>query len=107
MTQPPLAAHVSVFQGSTNTTPVESVPLTAVLKRIQDGTYQQDVERLRRLLNEKGKGRYDSAKKHSMAFTPAGVFAHRANAQLTTARLKHNRLTRTIPQMTGTPYAMR
>ena len=35
MTQP-LTAHVSVFQGSTNTTPVDTVPLATVLQRIQD-----------------------------------------------------------------------
>jgi hypothetical protein len=84
MTQPPLAALVSVFQGSTNTTPVEKIPLADVLQCIQDGTYQQDVERLRHLLATAGKARYDAAKRRLVAFTPAGVFAQRANAKLTT-----------------------
>ena len=72
MTQPPLAAHVSVFQGSTNTTPVERVPLVDVLHRIQTGTYQQNVERLRHLLATEGKARYDAAKKHNVAAGPYG-----------------------------------
>src|SRR5437867_430636 len=84
MTTAPLAAHVSVFQGSTNTTPVASVPVTAVLERIKSGIYQKNVEQLRHLLTTAGKTRYDAAKKHSAAFTPAGVFAQRANAKLTT-----------------------
>ena len=84
MGQTPLAAQVSVFRGSTNTTPVETLPLTEVLQRIQDGTYQQYTEHLRYLLATEGKARYDDAKKRSMAFTPAGVFARRANGELTT-----------------------
>ena len=84
MAQTLLAAQVSVFRGSTNTIPVETLPLADVLHRIQDGTYQQEVERLRHLLVTEGKTRYDAAKKHSVAFTPAGVFAQRANAKLVT-----------------------
>jgi hypothetical protein len=56
-----------------------------MLQRIQDGTYQAHVEQLRHILATEGKGKkYDDAKKRSMAFTPAGVFAKRANAQLLT-----------------------
>ena len=84
MGQTPLAAHVSVFQGSTNTTPVEDVPIRTILERIKSGMYQQKVKQLRHLLTTVGKARYDAAKKQSTAFTPAGVFAQRANAQLTT-----------------------
>ncbi len=79
-----LARGVSVFRGSTNTTPDETLPLADMLHRIQDGTYQQYVEHLRHLLATEGKARYDDAKKRSIAFTPAGVFAQRANAKLAT-----------------------
>ena len=81
----PLDAHVSVFRGSRNTTPVETVPLSAMLQRIQDGTYESYVTYLRSLLTTQGKAPYDTAKRQSMGFTPAGVFAGRANAKLTTA----------------------
>lgn len=80
----PLDAPVSVFRGSRNTTPVETLPLSAMLHRIQDGTYQQYVTHLRQLLATEGKAPYDTAKRQSMGFTPAGVFTKRASAQLTT-----------------------
>lgn len=82
----PLDAQVSVFPSGTNATPVETLPLTAVLQRIQDGTYQQRIEALRAYLAmEDGKRWYDDGKKTLPAFTPAGVFTRRANAQLTEA----------------------
>ncbi len=84
MGQTPLAAQVSVFDGSTNTIPFDTIQLSVVLQRIQSGTYQQDVERLRHILTTQGKASYNQAKRRSMGFTPAGVFAKRANAQLTT-----------------------
>jgi VirE N-terminal domain len=84
MTQTPLAAHVSLFHGSTHTTPVETLPLGEVLQRIQNGTYRNHTERLRRILREKGKPPYDNAKRHSPGFTPAGTFTTRANANLDT-----------------------
>jgi hypothetical protein len=80
----PLDAPVSVFRGTRNTTPVETLPVSAVLTRIQDGTYKQPVSALRQLLSTKGKAAYDLAKQRSIGFTPAGVFTRRANAQLTT-----------------------
>src|SRR5439155_19300147 len=79
----PLTAHISVFQGSTNTTLTQKVSISAMLQRIQDGTYQQPTADLRHILTTEGKARYDAAKKRLMAFTPAGVFAQRANAKLT------------------------
>lgn len=80
----PLDALVSVFRGSRNTTPIESVPVSVMLHRIRDGTYRQYVTHLRQLLATQGKAPYDTVKRQSMAFTPAGVFAKRANAQITT-----------------------
>lgn len=81
MTQP-LTAHVSVFQGSTNTTPVDTVPLATILQRIQDGRYRQYVEQLRRILATQGEDAYATAKRRSIAFTPAGTFTARNNASL-------------------------
>ena len=81
----PLDPHVSVFRGTRNTAPVETLPVSAVLTRIQDGTYEHYVTHLRQLLSTKGKAAYDLAKQRSIGFTPAGVFAGRANAKLTTA----------------------
>ena len=76
--------HVSVFQGSTNTTPVATLPLQAVLERIQEGRYRGFVQQLRRTRATKGDEAYDLAKRHSMAFTPAGTFTARNNASLET-----------------------
>lgn len=81
----PLHADVSVFRSGTNATPVERLPLTAVLARIQDGTYQQRIDALRTVLATAGEKAYTEAKKTLPAFTPAGVFARRANARLTEA----------------------
>ena len=80
----PLDASVSVFRGTRNTRPVETLPVSAVLSRIQDGTYKKPVTALRQLLATKGKAAYDLAKQRSIGFTPAGVFTGRANAKLTT-----------------------
>jgi hypothetical protein len=80
----PLAAHVSVFEGSTNTTPVATVPLATVLQRIQQGKYRGFVQQLRRTLATQGEEAYTHAKRHSMAFTPAGTFTQRNNANLET-----------------------
>lgn len=82
----PLHADVSVFRSGTNATPVERMPITAMLARIQDGTYQQRIDALRALLvMEDGKRWYDDGKKALPAFTPAGVFTRRANARLAEA----------------------
>ena len=78
----PLAAPVSVFQGSTNTTPVATLPLATVLQRIQEGRDRAYVEQLRHTRATKGEDAYDTAKRHSMAFTPAGTFTQRNNASL-------------------------
>ena len=75
---------VSVFRGTRNTAPVETLPVSAVLTRILDGTYKKPVTALRELLAVKGKAAYDLAKQRSIGFTPAGVFTGRANAKLTT-----------------------
>ena len=45
-----LARDVSLFAGSTYTTPIETVPLAAVLQRIQDETYRTAVASLRNLV---------------------------------------------------------
>ena len=70
MSSPLLDAHVSVFQGSTNTTPVEHVSLGTILGRIQGGTYQQHTEALRQLLASGDDKAYRAAKERSLAFTP-------------------------------------
>ena len=80
----PLAAPVSVFQGSTNTTPVATLPLATVLQRIQEGRYRGYVEQLRHTRATQGDAAYNHAKRHSMAFTPAGTFTQRNNASLET-----------------------
>src|SRR5262249_12858527 len=74
----------SVFQGSTNTVPIETLPLATVLRRIQDGTYRRFVEQLRQTRATKGENAYAHTKRRSMAFTPAGVFTARNNASLDT-----------------------
>lgn len=84
MTQTPLDAQVSLFEGSIKTSPVETVPLADVLHRIQDGTYRQYVEQLRRSRATQGEEVYDKAKRRSMAFTPAGTFTTRNSASLET-----------------------
>jgi hypothetical protein len=63
---------------------VDTIALSAVLQRIQDGTYRRFVEQLRRTLATRGKDAYDTAKKRSMAFTPAGTFTARNSASLET-----------------------
>jgi len=80
----PLAAHVSVFHDSTTTVPVDAFPLTTVLQHIQDGRYRRYVEQLRRTRATTGKDAYARAKRHSVAFTPAGTFTARNNASLQT-----------------------
>jgi hypothetical protein len=80
----PLAAYVSVFEGSTNTTPVATVPLATVLQRIQEGRYRGFVEQLRHTRATQGDEAYTHAKRHSIAFTPAGTFTQRNNASLET-----------------------
>jgi predicted P-loop ATPase len=80
----PLAASVSIFQGSTRPSPITTLPLDSVLQQIQDGSHQTHVESLRHLLATNSEAWYKDLKKRSMAFTPAGVFARRANAKLTT-----------------------
>ena len=70
MTQPLLAADVSLFDGSVTTTPVETIPLAAVLQRIQDGAYRASVAYLRQLLTQGNTARYRREKAKSLAFTP-------------------------------------
>jgi hypothetical protein len=71
MTAPLLNAYVSIFRSSTNATPVERLPLTAMLTRIQDGTYQQHVEQLRHLRATQSPEAYAQAKKRSVALPAA------------------------------------
>src|SRR5262249_27732052 len=84
MTSTPLAAPVSVFKGSTEVIPVETVSLGNILQRIKDGTYRSHVERLRCILTTKGEDAYDIAKKNSTAFTAAGTFTQRNGHSLET-----------------------
>ncbi len=84
MTAAPLTASVSLFAGSTNTTPVETLPLATVLQHIQEGRYRPYVEQLQRLRTTRGEEAYATAKRHSTAFTPAGAFTARNNASLET-----------------------
>ena len=65
-----LARAVSVFADSTHTTPIETVPLAEVLRRIQDGTYRTAVASLRHLLSTGNQTRYRLEKEKSRAFTP-------------------------------------
>ena len=60
-----LARDVSLFAGSTHTTPVETVPLADVLRRIQDGTYRTAVASLRHLLARGDHARYRLDKEKS------------------------------------------
>jgi hypothetical protein len=80
----PLTAHVSLFEGSTTTMPVETLPLATVLQRIQAGRYRGYVEQLRHTRATQGEDAYNTAKRRSMAFTPAGTFTARNNASLET-----------------------
>ena len=80
----PLDASVSVFEGSTNTTPEDTLPLATVLEQIREGRYRPYVEQLRRTLQTQGEDAYDVEKKHSVAFTPAGTFRLRNSASLET-----------------------
>jgi putative DNA primase/helicase len=67
---PVLEASVSLFDGSTNTTPIETVPLATVLQRIRAGAYRPYVEHLRHVLTTQGQKAYKAAKERSTAFTP-------------------------------------
>ena len=80
-----LTRHVSVFAGSTNVSPLETVPLADVLQRVQAGTYQQEITQLRHLLASGDTDRYTHQKRALMAFTPGGIFAQRAKNKLLTA----------------------
>ena len=73
-----LDAQVSLFQGSYDTTPIETLPLSTVLQRIQAGTYRLYVEYLRHLLATKGEKAYKHAKEQSLAFTPCCAMHTRA-----------------------------
>jgi|RhiMetdeSRZDD1v2_1073273.scaffolds.fasta_scaffold77675_7 VirE-like protein len=84
MAQSPLDAQISVFHGSTNTTPVETHPLATVLERIRTGRYRPYVEQLRRTRTTQGDDAYARAKRRSIAFTPAGTFSARTSASLDT-----------------------
>jgi hypothetical protein len=84
MTPSPLTAPVSLFCGSTTTTPVERLPLATVLQHIQEGKYRRFVEQLRRTRATQGEEAYDHAKRRSIAFTPAGTFTARNNTSLET-----------------------
>jgi len=82
MTQTPLAALVSVFRGSTDVNPVETVPLAHVLQQIRTGGHRRYVKQLRHTLATQGEDTYDIAKRRSIAFTPAGTFTARNSASL-------------------------
>ena len=81
-------AHVTIFIGSTNIRPVEIVypSLSVHLQRVQDGTYRCRCRKAPALTRHCGQqGRYDARQENAAwAFTPAGVFARRANVKLTT-----------------------
>jgi predicted P-loop ATPase len=79
----PLDAPVSVFAGVRTTVPVEQLPLAAMLARIQDGTYQPEIDALRALQAQDAEA-YRKQKTFLYGFTPAGDFTRRANAKLTT-----------------------
>jgi hypothetical protein len=81
MTQP-LTAHVSIFRGSTNVKPVETLALADVLQQIKTGVYRQYIKQLRRTLATQGEDAYDRAKRRSIAFTAAGTFRTRNSASL-------------------------
>jgi hypothetical protein len=81
MTQPfsgLLAKEVSIFSGSTHTTPSERVSLAAILQRIQDGTYRPSVDHLRHILTSGDRERYRVEKEKSIAFTPCCALHTRA-----------------------------
>src|SRR5580765_3450761 len=61
---------ISLFRGSTNTTPVDQVSLSTILTRIQDGTYRQATAHLRHLYASGDEGAYKAAKDRSVALTP-------------------------------------
>jgi hypothetical protein len=73
-----LARAVSLFAGSTHTTPIETIPLAAVLQRIQDGTYRTDVASLRHLISTGNQKRYQLEKEKDLAFTPCCALHTRA-----------------------------
>jgi hypothetical protein len=73
-----LARDVSLFADSTHTTPIETVPLADVLRRMQDGTYRTAVASLRRLLARGDHARYRFDKEKSTAFTPCCALHTRA-----------------------------
>jgi hypothetical protein len=73
-----LAREVSVFSGSTNTTPIERVSLAVILQRIQDGTYRSSVDHLRQILTSGDSERYRVEKEKSIAFTPCCALHTRA-----------------------------
>jgi hypothetical protein len=78
VTQTLLAADVSVFRGSTNTTPIERVSLHTMLERIRDGAYARETAQLRAILARGDKARYRQAKEQSLAFTPGCALTTRA-----------------------------
>jgi hypothetical protein len=84
MTLHPLTALVSLFDGSTTTTPYTTASLTSILQWIQEGRYRRSVKHLRRVRATQGEDAYNQAKRHSQAFTPAGTFTQRNNASLDT-----------------------
>jgi putative DNA primase/helicase len=82
MTSPLLRADVSIFASATHAAPTERRPLAEQLDRIKRGRYQPHIDQLRQLRTTQGADAYKQAKKRLEAFTPAGVFSHRANAHL-------------------------
>lgn len=97
MMQTPRAAQVSIFPDSTNTTPVETVPLTDVLQRLQDGTYQQYTAALWHRLTTEDKAQHEAAQQPSVGSIPVGVFAQQAYATLTIPSGLRNPVTQEQP----------
>jgi hypothetical protein len=63
---------VSVFHGFNKVN--AQIPFAKVLDDIRTGTYKEQINRLRELLQQKESKKYSSLKKHLPAFTPSGNF---------------------------------
>jgi hypothetical protein len=68
---------VSIFPTVKATLPAETLPLAAVLQRVQDGTYAPGVQRLRHILATGGEKPYRQAKERLLSFTPACTLVRR------------------------------
>jgi len=63
---------VSVFKKFNE--PIEEITMIEVLKRIHDGLYKTQIEKLRKIITYGNKKKYDKLKKDLPAFTPSGYF---------------------------------